>query len=501
MVVAPERRAVASRHVPSLPVRAPRVLKQRREDQPAFALAVAVFGFLGIVFPLIVISFSGIQTNLPAFQMAALVTLYAAFSIARICYYGPAKIVRLAYYIFVYAFMGLPVLAELSANTFPLMSPTTGGYTSAETTRGYLVVFVGVIAFEISTQVAAAVTRRRAAQVRPAVAKPAWEFSQTRVLALGVLGLLMAAIIVAKSGLQPFFDSRQAAHNAIAGLQTNAKTYSSSSKVMSVLLGHASKVPLLIALFSILYLKHHGLWRLRTRLQSAFSHVVILLLVVANVVLNDPIANSRFWMCMVAISIVSVYLPLKRAAAIRWAAIASILLLLFAFTTLEAFRRVGGAESHRTGFRQDLITSGTYSEFQMELAGVRWLEQNNHTDGMQFIGSIGAFVPRAVWPGKPIDTGNLILPYNNPAATLWTEGDIDAGYGGVVIYMVALGIATAITDSRFRRAPPGSFAHAFTPIFAGFVIFLLRGSLQPAVTPAYFLLASILFLRKRVPKQ
>ncbi len=404
---------------------------------------------------------------------------------------------------FLYVFMGLPVLAQVSAAQFPLVLAGAESYTQSEVQHVTLVVVVGIAAFEVGYF--ARQFRRRPGprgevdeSTKPyQLRKRAWRLSEGAALSLGVIALLFTGILLYRTGVSPFFDSRQAATNATFGQSANAIAYLAENKAVNGLVTYAAQGPLLVSLFAILYMRHHRIWRKGSHLQEVSAQALIVLLVLGNIIVNNPISNARFWVGTIAIAFASIYVPLTKAAGIRWAAIMSIAVLLFGFTSLQAFRRSGGAQQYSAGFRADLISSGTYSEFVMEIMGRRWLSDHDHTRGRQLLGAVAIFVPRSVWPSKPVDTGNLVLPYANPAASLWTEGDVEGGPLGVIVFFVALGAISGTGDRRLRRSAPGSPAHVLVPIMGGFMIFVLRGSIAAAVGPAYVLTACLLFVLRR----
>jgi hypothetical protein len=472
------------------------------KDPRSLVAAVFVFGILAGVLPLSLLDFTlfvGDSTNV---VLAYVVVAYSAFMIARVCYSGGGQITRLAFFLFCYVFMGISVFVQVADLQFPLQADNSGAYTSALIRHAILTVIVGIGAFEVGSLVTHGFTGERAgkstANKRDRKPPRIWKVSRSRVIGLGIFGLIVTAYYVSRVGVAPFFNSRQAASNAILGTDNPAAhAYAATNKLGRAAFRVLAQTPVLLSLFGILYLKHHKLWDRVNKRSDAGVNVLIVLLIAANVIVNGPTGNSRYWFSTVAIALVSVYVPLSKRKGVRWAAILAVFTLLFAFTTLQAFRREGGARSYSTGFRNDLLTAGTYSDFQIELVGSQWIAQNGHTHGRQLLSSLLVFVPRSIWPNKPPDTGNLILPAYNPAASLWTEGDVEFGWAGVGFYFVLLGAGTAAFDRRLRTARPGSLAHAAIPIAGGFMILVLRGSMLTVVAAAYGLTAVLLLITTR----
>lgn len=460
------------------------------------------FAIFGLAIPLVVLTTLRVRGAPVNIVGAYAICAYAAGAISLLVWKGGGRIVRLGFLIFLYVFMGLAVFAQVSSNTFPLNLPGTGLYTTDEITLALVRVGLGIVAFELAYVFLS--IRRASAPQRPVLVRPQpRQLSQVRILMVAAIGIVMTAYIVATVGIRPFFLSRQDAGNAIHGVGVGATqaVYEAANKASGGLTRYLSKVPILVALFGMLYLRHHKLWVRGNQLMEFSAHVTLGLLIVANVIINNPLSNSRFWFSTVAITLASAYLPLHRNRGIRIAAFGAIGTLIFAFTSLQAFRRTGGARSYSAGFLGDLTTSGTYSAFTLDMVGGRWLSLHDHTFGGQLIGSIFVFVPRSWWPAKPVDTGNLILPITNPAANMWTEGNVEFGLAGIVVVFVILGLLAALLDARFIGSVPGMFTHAAVPVVGGVLIFFLRGSLYAAIAPAYVLaLMFFLMTRKQPPE-
>jgi hypothetical protein len=490
--------------------RPPTVTKDERQERPSLLTAIVVFAGLAIILPMVLFDSAKFVGDTGNVAMAYLITCYSAFMIAKICYSGAGQITRLAVFLFCYVFMGLAVFVQVADSQFPLHAPDSGSYTTGHIRHALYTVIIGIAAFEVgSIAMRIFTTGNRNVRLRKEKVKTfgtrlwrgTWAVSRTKVLVLGVFGLVVTAFYLSRTGVAPFFDSRQAASNAVLGNEDGGTAYAAASKVSRTVFRVFAQAPIMLSLFGILYMKRHNLWN-RGRGRTEFGATTILvLLIVANIIVNGPTGNSRYWFSTVAITLASVYVSLSKPKAMRWAAIGAVLTLLFAFTTLQAFRREGTGHTYSTGFRADLVSSGSYSDFQMELIGSQWIAEYGHTHGRQLLGAIMIFVPRSIWHHKPTDTGNLVLPRYNPAATLWTEGEVEAGWFGVVLYFLALGAATAALDRRLREAAPGTIAHATIPIIGGFMILVLRGSILPVIGAAYGLTAVIVFITRwsRVP--
>ena len=459
-----------------------------------YMLGVISFLFLAGLCPLAFVRWQDSEASTLNIILGYTVVLISSARLAQAIGTGRVNVLVITFHVFVYVFLGIASLAQLVVGVYPLDELS---YPQWVVTKGLVVILLGVIAYETGQLLG---PRRRHVTIS-AVRHVKWSFSQQWVRALGIFGLVMVALVVGSAGLLPFFDSRDAAGFAIIGADPGGpQPYRLEDKSLSTLSTRAVKVPVFIALFATLFMRHHRLWQNMTALGRSADRTLLAALIVANVVVNNPISNPRAWFGMIAISLVSIYVPFSKIQGKRLLAVGNLVILLFAFTSLDAFRRTGGATFDPLGPQTSIVSDESYSAFQTTLNGIRYIERVGHTNGMQMLSAFLGFVPRAVWEEKANDTGSLIDPKYNRSSTLWTEGQVDFGLPGVVILFLLYGFGSARLEATCRGG--GGALLASLPIFAGLQIFLLRGALLPVMGLLYPLAAAIvLVLTRRAAKQ
>jgi hypothetical protein len=130
-----------------------------------------------------------------------------------------------------------------------------------------------------------------------------------------------------------------------------------------------------------------------------------------------------------------------------------------------------------------LIQGPDYASPQQVANGVVYIQERGHTFGRQLLGTLLVPVPRSVWQSKPRDTGDVIAPDAgfNVSAPLWTEGQVDFGLLGVLLFLVAYGYLGGLLEYAYLKS--GAFGNPLAPlmpVLAGYGLFFLRGSLLPA---------------------
>ena len=199
---------------------------------------------------------------------------------------------------------------------------------------------------------------------------------------------------------------------------------------------------------------------------------------VCNCIINNPLGNSRLWGNVVLFGILSVFVDLRRPRAVLVTTLGLTTAFLLVFPYADLTRRTGRSEALLTPV-QEFSASGSFSAFQTAANGLRYVDDHSLTWGRQLLGGLFTLVPRSVWPAKPPDTGFLIDPVYNRAATMWTEMHINFGVVGVVLGLGLLGVAARRCDDSFIAGRP--WALILVPILSTFYFILLRGTLSAAV--------------------
>lgn len=231
--------------------------------------------------------------------------------------------------------------------------------------------------------------------------------------------------------------------------------------------------------------------------------VVLALLVILALFFNFPTGMPRFLSATLYLTTLYAYRPnLFRSRII----LPSVILIgvFFIFPLLGSFRNLNSLSDIRVVFGYDIIASGAFDAFQNFVLTIEYLGVSY---GYQMLGAIFFFVPRTIWPEKPIDTGSLLahetgMPHQNIALNYLGEGYANFGISGVVVFGFILGVFCARLDTRLLQSSFRSPAwFLFAAAFPALSFFLMRGGLLSAVAYSvgllvcFFLLTS-LFTRK-----
>lgn len=441
-----------------------------RAAEPA---AVATF-FLLVLLPLIFM----LVIPAPVFSLApipvALIVLYSSARLAVISASRRPQIVLATFWVFVYIFLAVSPLLQITSNSFPWRSAPEDDLL----TEAALIVLLGLIAFDVGNRF---IRRTRTIGVpsflqRPLSRPAIWVLSVTSLVGsffmvqmMGGLDVLLSTRLERMQSLSSEFDSPQIA-----------------------LVNNLATTPVYVLLIAML-----AVWavRYRRRQRAGLAWVaMIIVLLVATLLLNNPIGTPRLKVGTILLSLFFL-LPWR-----RWSNAATViglvagLILIFPF--MDLFRNsLDASLSARVGDTsviRELTQKGDFDAFLMIANTVAVTEKTGIQFGHQIGGAILFWVPRTAWLEKPISTGqwvaeNVGYSFTNLSSPLWAEFYVDGGWLLVILGFIGYGRLVRTLDQWYETSDGSAevkVVSVLVPIYAGYQIFLLRGSLMPAI--AYF---------------
>lgn len=128
------------------------------------------------------------------------------------------------------------------------------------------------------------------------------------------------------------------------------------------------------------------------------------------------------------------------------------------------------------------------------------------TNGRQLLGCLFFWVPRTMWPTKPVGSGHYIAQaydlgigeFSNISMNYLGEGYINFGYIGIIVFVIALAVISAKADFAFWEVKKGDFKDSSSLIYlvsVGYIYFLLRGDMLSGLSYYIGIIVYILFVR------
>jgi hypothetical protein len=214
----------------------------------------------------------------------------------------------------------------------------------------------------------------------------------------------------------------------------------------------------------------------------------LLLVLIPGILFNFPLALPRYLT-------LTIYLGWALAAGLdvfkRRHAFGLMLLPLFMLVApLSTVTRYSGTSMNErlqdpgAVFQRAVILTD-YDAWSSLCRVMQYVEAQGATQGRQLMGVALFFVPRSVWPSKPIGSGaflfnELNLGFNNVACTFLAEGYINFGMLGSIVFAALMALIVAGYDGWYwRRGGRLRFTlpRLFYFVAIGMLFFILRGDL------------------------
>ncbi|MDI5964416.1 hypothetical protein [Streptantibioticus silvisoli] len=444
---------------------------------------------LGLVGPALVLS-SLTPRFQPALAVQAVVIAHTAIGLARVLTDRTVRVVALGFWLFSYIWLGLAPLAMLVSGSYPWEYRTTGHVAFVSC----VIMEAGLLAYSAGSALGHRFVRAGRPGPPPLERLLGRRVAPVRVLLLCGASLAIAAYLVPKQGgVGAFFTSRQA-------LSTADGSGGDGSKAGAALAAWGLSVPAFWALLGLVQLPRlrHG-----DRLLKGLRWMAIAAMTTLNVVVNNPISNPRFWAGTVLLTLAFAHPALRRPKGFRIAAAAILAVVLVVFPYSDYFRYTHREQIHVVSLSQQFTTNGDYDAYQQIETGLAF-QQKVGFQPQRLLGPPLFWLPRAVWPGKPQDTGIDIAKFagynfTNLSSPLWIESYLWAGLPAVALVFLALGaVGRRIDAARHRlRGRSGTLAALLVPAFGFYQLILLRGSLLAATAPLALLVVVPLLISRR----
>lgn len=442
--------------------------------KPAYAIITALG--LCAAAPLIVISMTPTNTD-NAWWLGCVVLIVAGARFSWLMGSGQARLMEFSFWTFTYVFMGLAPLVQLRTEHYP---GTTSGIDQDLNELTMLVILAGVLA---------AIAGLCIPWVKQSESSHPERLNDNRIIVLATFALVINATYILLLGPSVFFESRAALTLARDALTTNP--------IVNSLISASATVPLLVSFLTLLAARRRAAGGSRVKF-------TVLAVCTANAALFtvNPIGSARYMFGTFVLAMLAGLGAYATPTRVRTVAFAFLLGLVGVFPIADAFRRTATATISAADIDPLIaLTTGDFDAFAQVNNTVLYVSEVGLTWGRQAVGVVLFWVPRDIWPTKPMDTGVLLAQFrgyqfDNLSAPLWAEFYINFGIAGVIIGMFALGVWMHRSDRRTvslvesRQAPP-----IVALILPFYLIMLLRGSLLQAMAFLTVMVASALLVR------
>lgn len=428
--------------------------------------------FVFVVFAALIPLALGFQVSEPQINVASclayLSVVYSAVHLTVLVIKGYQKLISLTFWMFCYIWMGLAPLLQTISNHFPW----PGNYSTTTLAYAMFVTILGYIAYDVGKLLAV----NQSDVLNQRSGSGLVIFSRKRIYLLSLLALPLTLLVIHLiGGVETLFMSRVA-----FGEQIRSGFGSAGAEIVSSLL----RAPLVVSSIMLIWVwKNRTTLHLRKFEKMMLVSVMFLLLVLALLV-DNPISSARYMVGTVILGLLFITLPWsRRSSMFLWIVVLFVgLVLVFPYAAL--FRNTTNPSLNFVPVVAQLTGSGDYDAFQSLVNTIKFVNYNGVTYGVQLLGVILFWVPRVVWPSKPIGTGQLVAEhagysFTNLSSPLWAEGFVNFGILGVILFMTIYGFGSGVLEQKYLyyRRNNASVLSALVPLLAAYQIFFVRGTL------------------------
>lgn len=206
----------------------------------------------------------------------------------------------------------------------------------------------------------------------------------------------------------------------------------------------------------------------------------------AQLIVCFPLGMARFQMGVIYIGLALVVCPFFKKG--PWFILMMAFGLVIIFPLLNVFRSlaigqvdIGRAFTEVIVSLVDDLTEGHYDAYTMFMLIQRYVGNMGTSDGTQLLGVVLFWVPRVLWPDKPLGSGQTAAEFfkwefTNLSCPLPAEGYVNFGVIGILLFAIVFAVIVRWADGRFWKVG-GEFSRFVYPFVVPFVFFLMRGDL------------------------
>ena len=149
--------------------------------------------------------------------------------------------------------------------------------------------------------------------------------------------------------------------------------------------------------------------------------------------------------------------------------------------------------------------SGNYDVFSIMFWCMDYVKNNEVCFGSQLIGALLFFIPRSIWPDKPIPSGDLVFTaagrsFTDMSFALPFEGYINFGIVGLILFAAVYGFIINKLDTRYwsyrlsLNASKPSTLTLYYPFLLCLTFYMMRGAMMTTFTFVFGDLAVMVLL-------
>ena len=227
--------------------------------------------------------------------------------------------------------------------------------------------------------------------------------------------------------------------------------------------------------------------------KSFVLYLCLIVLLISNLLVNSPLSYARFSIFVIFFG-VAVLFSYKRVRG-SFIYITMLYLGIFASSFVNVLRNstLSGADFSSQKFEWGYFFEGHFDAYENFIHTVRYVRESGIVYGHQLLGALLFFVPRTMWPAKPVGSGPFIAGFLAQSYTVDNTNIANPPIGemllnfhviGVIVGAAVYGVATGWLDRRYWQSIDGDeldargqidYYRLLYPFLIGLFLFNLRG--------------------------
>lgn len=240
--------------------------------------------------------------------------------------------------------------------------------------------------------------------------------------------------------------------------------------------------------------------------QNKRYKLINILMVVLLLISYPPTGMARYAAAAIYLGLILTVLPKFRRKS--WFIILFMGAYMIILPFLNAFRYVsfenvdiGKVMVHTFDNFSITWIEGDYDAYVMFTLAIEYVKKNGITWMHQFLGAILFWIPRSIWPEKPIGSGafmagKLNWTFTNLSCPLPGEAILNLGILGIIIFSIMLGRMIIMIDDLYWNGNTANtrIIDLLYPVLLIFFFFMCRGDMMSSVAymASYFVVGYIL---------
>ncbi len=444
--------------------------------------------------PLVFIATAQAPYRLTSLLLVLLILTYSGSHLTALIAAGAKRPMQGVFWLFAYIAMGVAPLAQITTGLHQRLAD------AATLPVAYGIVIIGLVSYDIGVLLAG--KRQSEREDSFLTNPPRTSLRVARLRVVSYIALTVTAYNIAQNGIAVYFSSRQ---EGVAALEAAAGD--SEGQAVRAIISAMGSVPQLVALMCWILVaasQRRASQRVTVETKAWIAVLGSLLLVT-----NNFVVASRFWILTILIAVFFA-IPWVRASLYRSALVGGAVAAIVVFPLTDVFR-LSADYRDKYGFQSRGIIENLavkdFDQMVMIANGIWYADNSGFHYGSQMLGNFLFWVPRSIWPEKPIDTGveigTAMAQVNvNLSSPLWIELYVDLAIPGVVVGFILLGLLSRRADGFFVISNRGFFTsvsalQVLVPLIAGYQFILLRGPLLQSMGRLAVMLALVWFIFAR----